>query len=235
VIEFTEMVFEDRRATVRELWRSLDCAGAARPLRELLNTFGSVPDVFAVGGFPRDVLLSRLRRRRTQSKDIDLVIDTENLSSAMADMQGEVTRTPLGGYRWIPLGSAIPIDVWQLADTIWIDEYRLPVTIDAFLSGVDLNVDRIAIGLHDGSVTDKGFMEAVRSSEIRLDASIRVDWLRNDEIARALMASYKTGFPVGTSLAGLNPAADFAARAWQRLRGDGYSDHDIASALDAVA
>lgn len=218
-----------------EMREGLERLGVAAPIRNLLASMKPEPEAFAVGGFPRDILRSQLSGEAAHPKDVDIVIDTDELAHAMGQVAGRVARTPFGGYRWSPTGASTTIDVWQLADTVWIREHRLPATIEMFLAGVDLNIDRIAVGLHDGSVIDGGCREAISSERIRLDATIRIDSLRCDEIARAFMASYKTGFPIENAPALPKPLSAFIDRGWERLREDGYSDHDIALALRVAA
>jgi hypothetical protein len=163
------------------------------------------------------------------------VIDTNTLASTLQAMPGTISRTSLGGFRWKTPEAEIPLDLWQLKDTVWIRERGLAPTITSFLAGVDLDIDRIAIGLHDGAVFGDDCYRAILEKRISLDAVYHLEALATDEYARALMARYKTGYALSDDLHVSIFRTDYSAlakRAFERLGADGYSVDDIAMALE---
>jgi hypothetical protein len=205
-----------------------------KPLSEFLQRFSPMTKAYLVGGFLRDLVRADMSGVATLPKDIDLIIDTYDLEAILKSTPGYLSGTPLGGYRWKPKGTTFWLDIWQLQDTVWIKELRLPVTIESFLDGVDLNIDRIALELHTGEFFDGKCREALAGRTIEIDSRVRVKELMYDEYARALMASYKTGFSLTESLSKRIQSADRAQlrrRAVERLRADDYADEDIREAL----
>jgi hypothetical protein len=203
-------------------------------LRALLP--GATP-IFLVGGFVRDCARMLLEGEVGIPKDADIVVDTDRLSSAIHHLDGSVSRTALGGYRWQPPGGSLSIDTWQLADTVWIQELGLPRDIESFLDGVDLNVDRVAIGLHDQSVFDRGCSDAIRSRTIDLDGKYRLSGLECDELARAIVAHLKTGYRLSRTVQEGLQRVNFdnlMARAAERLRIDGYSEEIVDRVLRVI-
>jgi len=215
-------------------WERLREYAVERPLSEFLLRFPHATKAYLVGGFLRDLLRADTDGAATPPKDIDLIIDTGDLEPILKATPGYLSGTPLGGYRWKPTGTTFWLDMWQLQDTVWIKELRLPVTIESFLDGVDLNIDRVALELHTGKFFDGKFREALAGRTIEIDSRVRLKELMYDEYARALMASYKTGFSLTESLSKRIQGADRAQlrrRAFERLRADDYSDEDIRAAL----
>ena len=166
-----------------------------------------------------------------KSKDADIVIDTDNLANELGNFGGKLSRTPLGGFHWIPAGASGWIDVWQLSDTVWIRALHLPPTIESFLDGVDLNIDRIAVGLHNHMVIDRGCLSGLARRYIDLDAKFTLKELALDELARAVVAHLNTGYALSERvLSSLDHAALAALlkRSSERLAGDGYPSERIA-------
>ena len=127
--------------------------------------------------------------------------------------------------------------MWQLKDTLWIKKLHLPVTIDSFLDGVDLNIDRASLNFSTGKLIDRGCRHALARKTITIDSRVRLDELLYDEYARALLASRKLGFALDKDLMEKIKAADsvlLRRRAFERLRSDGYRDRDIMEALAAI-
>lgn len=204
------------------------------PLSQLLQRFPPPANAYLVGGFLRDMLRFEINGVATSPKDIDLIIDTGELATTLADLPGYLSGTPLGGYRWKPKGAAFWLDIWQLKDTIWIKELQLPVSIGSFLEGVDLNIDRVALELHSAELFDGECRKALAGRTIEIDARVRVEELTYDEYARALVASYKTGFGLADGLRESILNADrsrLRRRAFERLRADDYGEEDIREAL----
>lgn len=225
----TRQTFEGTLAALRR-------AGVDRALFKLLSGLPSSTPTYIVGGLPRDVVFSNLTGVIHSPKDVDIVIDTDVLGSLMQRATGVVSRTPLGGFRWSPSGSDVSIDIWQLRDTVWIKAYKLQPTIESFLAGVDLNVDRIAVGLHDQSVNDVDCRLAFSSGTIHRDGLHRVDSLRTDEYARALMASHKTHLRLSNEcLSEISRMGhSFYPRAVKRLSFDGYLESQVKEAFDSI-
>lgn len=219
---------------LEKAWDRLREYSVAQPLSEFLQRFPPATKVYLVGGFLRDLVQADTSGSAAPPKDIDLIIDTDALEAVLKGTPGYRSGTPLGGTRWKPKATAIWLDIWQLRDTVWIKELDLPVTIDSFLDGVDLNIDRIALELHTGEFFERNAREALASHTIEIDSRVRLQELMYDEYARALMASYKTGFGLAESLSKRIQSVDRAQlqrRAFERLRADDYADEDIRSAL----
>jgi hypothetical protein len=122
------------------------------------------------------------------------------------------------------------IDVWQMQDTVWISHLQLAPTIDNFLAGVDLNVNRIALGLPDGTVRDGGCLEAIASRVIDLDAAVAVEQLRPAELARAVIAHLKTGYLLSKRVLAMlhtQRGAVLSPTVLESLRGDGHPEETI--------
>ncbi|HET9393380.1 MAG TPA: hypothetical protein VFO29_07680 [Candidatus Rubrimentiphilum sp.] len=219
-------------------WERLREYKVEKPLSEFLQRFPHATKAYLVGGFLRDLLRAETTGVATRPKDIDLIIDTKDLEAILKASPGYLSGTPLGGYRWKPRGTTFWLDIWQLHDTVWIKELRLPVTIESFLDGVDLNIDRVALELHTGEFFNGKCREALSGRMIEIDSRVRIKELMYDEFARALMASYKTGFSLTESLSKRIYSADPAQlrrRAVERLRADDYADEDIRAALRQLA
>jgi hypothetical protein len=213
-----------------ELKVALDRAKLVQPVERLQCTFPTGTDIFVVGGFARDCARASIERHPVESKDVDIVIDTDNLADELEHFNGELRRTPLGGFRWTPIGASVWIDVWQLSDTLWIRALHLPPTIETFLDGVDLNIDRIAVGLHNQMVIDRGCLSGLARRCIDLDAKTRLKELALDELARAAVAHLNTGYALSEQVLHSLDHADLAAllyRSSERLSGDGYSSERI--------
>jgi len=225
----TSQTFEGTLAALRRL-------GIDHALFKLLSGLPSTTPTYIVGGLPRDVVFSNFTGMVHSPKDVDIVIDTDVLEPLMQRVTGAVSRTPLGGFKWTPLGSDISIDIWQLRDTVWIKAYGLQPTIESFLAGVDLNVDRIAVGLHDQSVNDVDCRRAFLGGTIHRDGLHPVDSLRMDEYARALMASHKTHLRLSNEcLSEISRMGNsFYPRAVKRLSFDGYLESQVKEAFDRI-
>lgn len=227
----------DAKSTAQAVWAELQRNGLAEPLRQLLGC-DSIGEAYIVGGFPRDVVRSRLEGCRPSPKDADVVVEAENLDLALQRVAGDLSYTALGGFRWKPVGSKIPVDIWQLKNTAWIHSFNLPATIDSFLEGVDLNIDRVAIDLRNGQILGNTCVRALQTRTIDIDALWSVPALRYDEYGRALMASYKTGYRISADLHRRILREDIHAlsrSARARLAMDGYTDTQIESALRCIA
>jgi hypothetical protein len=181
--------------TSRLQGRGLDC-----PLANLAAALPRSAPMYVVGGFARDCVRARVEKRIIEPKDVDLVVATDSLASALAKLDGEIETTLFGGFRWTPPGAATWIDVWQLGDTVWIKSLYLRPTIESFLAGVDLNLDRIAVGLNSGEVIDGGCLQAIERRLIDLDAQIRLRALAEDELARAIILRVKTGYALSAAV-----------------------------------
>ena len=215
----------------RRVLEELQLVGLDLPLAQLRARLPHDTPVFLVGGFVRDCARALIESISVDVKDADIVADTEGLGLAMRTLGGVLSRTPLGGYRWQAREKGIWIDAWQLKDTVWIHSLKLPVNIDSFLDGVDLNLDRIAIGLHDQSEYDRGCYSAIINRTIDLDAKYRLSELEPDELARAIVAHLKTRYHLSSSILKAFGRFDLdalAARATERLIGDGYPDAMVA-------
>ena len=195
-----------------------------------------MPPCYIVGGLPRDIVLSNFTGVIHLPKDVDVAIDTDVLEVLMQRVTGVVSRTPLGGFKWIPLGSEISIDIWQLRDTALDKARKLRPTIESFLAGVDLNIDWIAVGLHDQSVNDVACRYSFLDGMIRRDGLHPVESLRMDEYARALMASHKTHFRLWNEcLSEISRMGhSFYPRAVRRLTFDGYLESEVKEAFDSI-
>lgn len=221
-------------ALLKRVWERLREYRMDAPLTELLQRFSPATKAFLVGGFLRDLLRFETNGVATRPKDIDLIVDTGELAATVTSLPGYLSGTPLGGYRWKPKGAPFWLDIWQLRDTIWIKELHLPVTIESFLEGVDLNIDRVALELRSAEFFDGKCREALAGRTIEIDSHIHLEELRYDEYARALVASYKTGFGLADALRERILSADrprLRRRAFERLRADDYGDDDIREAL----
>lgn len=222
---------------MNRVWERLREYKMDGPLSQLLQRFPPPVNAYLVGGFLRDLLRLEAGGAAARPKDIDLIIDTSELGATLTDLPGYLSGTPLGGYRWKPKGAAFWLDIWQLQDTIWIKELRLPVTIESFLEGVDLNIDRVALELHSAEFFDGECRRALAGRTIEIDSRIRLEELTYDEYARALVASYKTGFRLATGLRERILSADrprLRRRAFERLRADDYGEEDIREALNRL-
>jgi hypothetical protein len=213
-----------------ELIEALDRTKLAGPVERLQRTFPIGTAIFVVGGFARDCARALIERHPVKSKDLDIIIDTNSLANELEKFNGKLSRTPLGGFHWIPVGASGWIDVWQLSDTVWIRAQHLPSTIEAFLNGVDLNIDRIAVGLHNHTVMDRGCLSGLVGRFIDLDATTKLKELALDELARAVVAHLKTGYALSERVLSSLDHADLSAlleRSSERLAGDGYTSQQI--------
>ena len=185
----------------------------------------------------RDSLRSIIEGVAVEAKDADIVVATAELEESLMKLGGSLSRTPLGGFRWMPEGARVPVDIWQLADTVWIRDLGLTPSIANFLAGVDLNIDRIAVGLHDHAIHDQGALAGIQTRLIKLDAEIRLDTLRYDELARAILASCQTGYAPAPEIIRLIEGATPAgiARGATRLRAEGCPEPTVAAVLSFAA
>jgi hypothetical protein len=215
----------------RRVLEELQLVGLDLPIAQLQSALPRNTPIFLVGGFVRDCVRALIESISVDAKDADIVASTDRLDSAMDMLDGILSRTSLGGYRWRAPEKSVWIDAWELKETIWIHSLELPVHIDSFLDGVDLNVDRIAVGLHDRSIYDRGCSSAIIGRTIDLDAKVRLRELEPDELARAVVAHLKTGYQLSGSVRRALARFELnslAARATQRLLGDGYPDLTVA-------
>jgi hypothetical protein len=225
-------------ALAPRMHESLVALGVWEPLDELMGRLGR-PVAYVVGGFPRDLI--RLENDRdVEPKDVDVVVDTADLARELAAMRGRRETTPLGGFRWTPPGSRVPVDIWQLADTIWIRELHLKPTIESLLAGVDLDMDRAAISLDGSDERVDDAREALSTGEIRSNPipECKISDLAEDEMARALLLSWKTGFTLSPALERQLEKTDRMAlvdRAWSRFPREGYTPQEIGLVLEQVA
>lgn len=213
-----------------QLLRDLDTTGLRVPLRKLRGRLGLTTPMYLVGGAVRDCVRTLREGGEHRPKDADVVVATRNLGSALRDIPGTLSTTPLGGFRWMPDGATAWIDVWQLVDTVWIEALGLSATMDSFLAGVDLNVDRIAVAFHERAVLDGGCLAAVRSCVIDLDARVHLPELRPAELARAVIAHFKTGYALSATVQSALNGADatvLSSEVIERLRQDGYDERDL--------
>lgn len=205
----------------------LRSAGFQTTIEHLRQSVGYATPTYVVGGFVRDCARALFEDRCIEPKDLDVVVETSRLEEALALLPGARQVTPLGGYRLWPPSTVGWVDLWQLADTVWIARLHLAPTIANFLAGVDLNVDRIALGLHDHVVRDSGCLRAIATRTIDLDADVALGDLFPAELGRAVIAHLKTGYPLAERVVErlrarvsdvLSPAV------LERLRGDGHGD-----------
>ena len=220
----------DNKQLRRGVLQEFAATGLQHDLSRLQECFSAETPVFLVGGFVRDSVRHLLGESSVAPKDIDIVIDTTELARCMRYQSGKVTRTPLGGFRWWPSPGGYRhqswIDVWQLQDTIWIKQMNLKPTIDNTLAGFDLNINRIAFGLHDQSLVDRGCLSGIDARVIDLDAEIRLENLLSFEIARAVIAHLKTSYVLSDRVLSLlrqNSTEVLSSQVFDRLRKDGYS------------
>lgn len=221
-----------------ELIGALDRARLFRPVELLRRNFPIGTAAYVVGGFARDCVRTLVEGRPVESKDVDIIIDTNRLANELEKFNGTVSITPLGGFHWVPVGASGWIDVWQLSDTVWIKAKQLPSTIEAFLAGVDLNIDRIAIGLHNHMVIAHECLLGVAHRQIDLDARTKLEELELDELARAVVAHFKTGYALsGRILSSLDNADVIALlkRSSERLAGDGYPPEQIGQVIKFIS
>ena len=205
----------------------LQSTGFHTTIERLRRSLGQATPTYVVGGFVRDCARALFDDRRVDAKDVDVVVETSRLEEALAALPGEREVTPLGGCRLWPSATSGWIDVWQLADTAWIARLGLAPTIDNFLAGVHLNVDRVALGLHDHSVRDRGFLTAIAARRIDLDADVALDELFPAELRRAVIAHFKTGYALSERVAQrLSACGDeiLSPSVLERLRRDGHGD-----------
>lgn len=201
--------------------------GFQTTIEHLRQSVGYATPTYLVGGFVRDCARALFEDRCIETKDLDVVVETSRLREALELLPGERHVTPLGGYRLWPPSTVGWVDLWQLADTVWIARLNLAPTIANFLAGVDLNVDRIALGLHDHVVRDSGCLRAIATKTIDLDADVAVGDLFPAELGRAVIAHLKTGYPLAERVveqirARISDVLSVAVL--ERLRGDGYGD-----------
>ena len=221
-----------------ELMVALDRAHFSLPVERLQRNFPIGTATFVVGGFARDCVRALIEGHSVKSKDLDLVIDTNGLANELGKFNGRLSRTPLGGFHWIPVGASGWIDVWQLSDTVWIKKGHLRSTIENFLDGVDLNIDRIAIGLHDHTVIARECLSGVARRYIDLDARTKLKELELDELARAVVARLNTGYTLSEEVRSSLDHADLIAllaRSSERLAGDGYPTERIAQVIEFIS
>jgi hypothetical protein len=225
---------ELREAVLEEIGRcGLD--SHVRMLRERLPEGISL---YLVGGFIRDVLRSLIGDHRVSAKDADIAVNTSELAFAVKTLGGSLSRSALGGYRWQPLYSSFWIDLWELEDTIWIQRLGLSPNLYNLLDGMDLNIDRIAFGLHDCCLVDRGCYSGVTSRTIDLDARYRLAELEADELARAVVAHIKTGYRLSARILCSIQRFDTKAllvRATERLSADGYPESTLQSVRNFIA
>jgi hypothetical protein len=223
-----------RRELHTVLISRLEGRGLNRPLAALAAALPRSAAMYVVGGFARDCARACVERRIIEPKDADLVVATDSLASALAKLDGEIETTLFGGFRWTPPGAATWIDVWQLKDTLWIKSLHLTPAIESFLAGVDLNLDRIAVGLNSGEVIDGGCLQAIERRLIDLDAQIRLRALAEDELARAIVLHLKTGYALSAAvMRRLESAAP--ERVLQRAAARLEADRQAPAALARVA
>lgn len=193
-------------------------------------SLGHATPIYVVGGFVRDCARALIEDRNVEAKDLDVVVETSRLEEALAALPGKRQVTPLGGCRWWPPATSGWIDAWQLADTVWIRRLGLAPTIANFLAGVDLNVDRIVVGLHDHTVRDCGCLTAIATRTIDLDADIALDDLSPAELGRAVIAHLRMGYSLSERVVErLRACHDdvLSPVVLERLRGDGHGDQVI--------
>lgn len=221
------------RYAMDALWRLINYHLKKNGLGPAIDTlhanFGTfdIP-VFLVGGFVRSCLASLIHGSSIEPKDADIVVDTDALESFMQTLHpDDFSRTQFGGFRWQPKRGKIWIDIWQLQDTVYIKRFAMPPTLESFLDGVDLNIDRLAVGLHDGTVVaDRSAYSGIRNKIIDLDAKVQMEDFLPAELARAVIAHLKTGYALSPKVQKLlkERKSDIMMKdTVDRLEADGYS------------
>jgi hypothetical protein len=190
----------------RLVWMNLAKAGLMPAIDDLNLHFsgfgGDAVPIYLVGGFVRSCLISLVHGTPVEPKDADIVVDADTLAEFVETLpRGQAVHAKHGGFLWQHGRAKIPIDIWQLEDTVCIKRFGLPVTLASLLDGVDINISRLAMGLHDGAVViEPSCFGGIRKKVIHLDAKVKMDDFLVFQLARAVKLHLSTGFALSDGI-----------------------------------
>lgn len=128
--------------------------------------------IFILGGYIRRILQKLSGLGESPPSDLDVVaFFKEGWCNEVVKFADKVTKTPLGGVRWILDGKRFStelkwVDVWDIRDNINIRLQGIEPCIENVILGGPLNLDRICFNVKNNTLLDAGCLNGLKNRKI---------------------------------------------------------------------
>ena len=184
----------DPKSVADRIIRFLSDTNAQEALDFLQKSLPDDADIYIAGGVVRDILIAKLHGAGPSTEDIDIFIADVptgfHPSDILATDQFEVT--DLGGVRWRPQNTELPLDICLLENFVILEKYQMEPNLENFLDTIDFTVNAAVFDYRRRCLHSKRCIEDVAGRTI--DFNSRLLYTKASTAFRALVLRYKTGF-----------------------------------------
>ena len=184
----------DHKSVADRIIRFLSDTNAQEALDFLQKSLPDDVDIYIAGGLIRDILIAKIHGSGPPTEDIDIFIANVPTGFRPADIlaadQFEVM--DLGGVRWRPKNTALPLDICLLKDFVILEKYHMEPNLENFLETIDFTVNAAVFDHRRRRLHSGRCFEDVAGRTI--DFNSRLLYTKASTAFRTLVLRNKTGF-----------------------------------------